>query len=77
MATKSLSSASNIELELLMAKEEKLLKNFNALLNKLEEICQANMDLTLEQVLEYHEYSLDRMIALRKEIEARQQPLAT
>lgn len=73
----NLSTQSNIQLELLMAKEEKILKDFNRLLNKLEKICQADMDLTLEQVLEYHEYSLDRMIALRKEIEARQEPLAT
>ena len=48
MAGKPLSSASNIELELLMAREESLLKNFNALLNKIEKICQADMDLTLK-----------------------------
>ena len=75
MAGKPLSSASNIELELLIAREESLLKSFNTLLNKLEEICQANMDLTLKQVLDTHNYSLDKMIALRKEIESRQQPL--
>lgn len=74
MAAKPLSSASNIELELLMAKEEQLLKSFNRLLIKLDEVCKEAMDLTLVQVLEAHEYSLDKMIALRKEIKARQEP---
>lgn len=63
-----LSEVSNIELELLMAREAKLLATFDRLWDKIEAICKEEMDLTHQEALDFHDYSLDRMMALEQEL---------
>ena len=67
----NLSEKSNIELELLSAKEEKILKSLTAMYHKIDALCKEEMDLTLQDFLESYEYSLARIVALEQEIEKR------
>jgi exonuclease VII small subunit len=76
MPTLDLTTQSDIQLELLLAKEQNMLNSFANVLNKLEAICQDQMDLTLDQVLEFYEYSIDRMKALQEEISHRQKKIS-
>ena len=72
MKSLDLTTQSDIQLELLLAREKNMLESFNFLLDKIEAVCKEDMDLTLEQVLEYYEYSNDRLTALQTEMALRQ-----
>ena len=67
----NLGEVSNIELELLMVKESKLLKNFDRLWDKIEAICKEEMDLTHQEALDFHDYALTRMEVLEQEYQMR------
>ena len=72
----NLGEVSNIELELLIARESKLLKNFERVLNKIEAICKEEMDLTHQETLDLYDYTLTRMEVLKQEYQIREANVA-
>ena len=75
MTKLDLSTQSNIQLELLLAKEENMIKGITNILKEIDKVCLEEIDMTLEQLLEAHDWSIDRLNALQLEIKDRQQPL--
>jgi hypothetical protein len=75
MTKLDLSTQSNIQLELLLAKEESMMKGITNILKEIDKVCLEEIDMTLEQLLEAHDWSIDRLKALQLEIKDRQQPL--
>jgi hypothetical protein len=75
MTKLDLSTQSNIQLELLLAKEENMIKGITNILKEIDKVCLEEIDMTLEQLLEAHDWSIDRLKALQLEIKDRQQPL--
>jgi hypothetical protein len=75
MTKLGLSTQSNIQLELLLAKEENMIKGITNILKEIDKICLEEIDMTLEQLLEANDWSIDRLKALQLEIKDRQQPL--
>jgi hypothetical protein len=75
MTKLDLSTQSNIQLELLLAKEENMIKGITNILKEIDKICSEEIDMTLEQLLEANDWSIDRLKALQLEIKDRQQPL--
>jgi hypothetical protein len=75
MTKLDLSTQSNIQLELLLAKEENMIKGITNILKEIDKICLEEIDMTLEQLLEANDWSIDRLKALQLEIKDRQQPL--
>lgn len=71
MATLDLTTQSNIQLELLLAKEQKFQKALSKVLIQVEQICQEELDMSLDQVCEAYEYSNDRLKALESEMQSR------
>lgn len=71
-----LSTQSNIQLELLLAKEENMMKGITNILKEIDKVCLEEIDMTLQELLEAHDWSIDRLNALQTEIKDRQQPLA-
>jgi hypothetical protein len=68
----NLSEKSNIELELLSAREEQILKTYTRIYHKIDALCKEETDLTLERFLESYEYCLDKLKALKEEIKERE-----
>jgi hypothetical protein len=75
MTKLDLSTQSNIQLELLLAKEENMIKGITNILKEIDKVCLEEIDMTLEQLLEANDWSIDRLKALQLEIKDRQQPL--
>jgi hypothetical protein len=75
MTKLDLSTQSNIQLELLLAKEESMMKGITNILKEIDKVCLEEIDMTLEQLLEANDWSIDRLKALQLEIKDRQQPL--
>lgn len=70
-----LSTQSNIQLELLLAKEENMMKGITNILKEIDKVCLEEIDMTLEELLEAHDWSIDRLKALQTEIKDREKPL--
>lgn len=66
-----LSTQSNIQLELLLAKEENMMKGITNILKEIDKVCLEEIDMTLEKLLEAHDWSIDRLKALKSEMEHR------
>jgi hypothetical protein len=58
-----------------LAKEENMIKGITNILKEIDKICLEEIDMTLEQLLEANDWSIDRLKALQLEIKDRQQPL--
>ena len=69
-----LSTQSNIQLELLLAKEENMMKGITNILKEIDKVCLEEIDMTLEELLEAHDWSIDRLKALQTEIKDREKP---
>ena len=66
-----LSTQTGIQLELLVAREEKTINAINNILTKIDEVCMEEMGMTLEQLLEVNDYAIDRLNTLKSEIKDR------
>ena len=66
-----LSTQSNIQLELLLAKEENMMKGITNILKEIDKVCLEEIDMNLEELLEAHDWSIDRLKALKSEMEHR------
>lgn len=75
MTKLDLSTQSNIQLELLLAKEENMMKGITNILKEIDKVCLEEIDMTLEELLEAHDWSIDRLKALQTEIKDREKPL--
>ena len=69
-----LSTQSNIQLELLLAKEENMMKGITNILKEIDKVCLEEIDMTLQELLEAHDWSIDRLKALQTEIKDREKP---
>ena len=66
-----LTTQSDIQLELLLAREEKMAKAISNILIEIDKVCIEEMGMNLEQLLEANEWSIDRLKALKSEMEHR------
>ena len=66
-----LSTQTDMQLELLVAREEKTINAINNILTKIDEVCMEEMGMTLEQLLEVNDYAIDRLNTLKSEIKDR------
>jgi hypothetical protein len=66
-----LSTQTDMQLELLVAREEKTINAINNILTKIDEVCMEEMSMTLEQLLEVNDYAIDRLNTLKSEIKDR------
>lgn len=71
MTKLDLSTQSNIQLELLLAKEENMMKGITNILKEIDKVCLEEIDMNLEELLEAHDWSIDRLKALKSEMEHR------
>lgn len=67
----NLSTQTDMQLELLVAREEKTINAINNILTKIDEVCMEEMSMTLEQLLEVNDYAIDRLNTLKSEIKDR------
>ena len=58
MTKLDLSTQSNIQLELLLAKEENMIKGITNILKEIDKVCLEEIDMTLEQLLEANDWSI-------------------
>ena len=66
-----LSTQTDMQLELLVAREEKTINSINNILTKIDEVCMEEMGMTLQQLLEINDWAIDRLNALKSEIKDR------
>jgi len=66
-----LSTQTDMQLELLVAREEKTINAINNILTKIDEVCMEEMGMTIEQLLEVNDYAIDRLNTLKSEIKDR------
>lgn len=66
-----LSTQTDMQLELLVAREEKTINAINNILTKIDEVCMEEMGITLQQLLEINDYAIDRLNTLKSEIKDR------
>ena len=66
-----LSTQSDIQLELLLAKEEKTIKSIYNILAEIDKVCMEEMGMTLEQLYEANDWTIDRVNSLKSEMEHR------
>ena len=66
-----LSTQTDMQLELLVAREEKTINAINNILTKIDEVCMEEMGMTLEQLFETNDWAMDRLNALKSEMEHR------
>jgi hypothetical protein len=71
MTKLELSTQSNIQLELLLAKEENMMKGITNILIEIDKVCLEKIDMNLAELLEAHDWSIDRLKALKSEMEHR------
>lgn len=71
MKTLDLTTQSDIQLELLLAREEKMVKAISNILIEIDKVCIEEMGMNLEQLLEANDWSIDRLKALKSEMEHR------
>lgn len=71
MDKQTLKKLSDIELELLIARENNLLKSLTRVKDKLEEICKEEFDITLLEFSELYSSSESFSSSLIEEIESR------
>ena len=67
----NLSTQTDMQLELLVAREEKTINAINNILTKIDEVCMEEMGMTLEQLFETNDWAMDRLNALKSEMEHR------
>ena len=67
----NLSTQTDMQLELLVAREEKTINAINNILTKIDEVCMEEMSMNLEQLLEVNDYAIDRLNTLKSEIKDR------
>ena len=63
-----LNTQTDIQLELLLAKEQKFINAINNILIEIDKVCKEDMQMTYDQLLEAYEYSTDRLNALNTEM---------
>jgi hypothetical protein len=66
-----LSTQTDMQLELLVAREEKTINSINNILTKIDKVCMEEMGITLQQLLEINDYAIDRHNTLKSEIKDR------
>jgi hypothetical protein len=66
-----LSTQTDMQLELLVAREEKTINSINNILTKIDKVCMEEMGITLQQLLEINDYAIDRHNTLKSEMEHR------
>lgn len=71
MKTLDLSTQTDIQLELLVVREENTIKSINNILTKIDEVCMEEMGMTLQQLYEVNDWATDRLNALKSEIKDR------
>ena len=71
MKTLDLSTQTDIQLELLVAREENTIKSINNILTKIDEVCMEEAGMTLQQLYEANDWAIDRLNALKSEMEHR------
>lgn len=71
MKTLDLSTQTDMQLELLVAREENTIKSINNILTKIDEVCMEEAGLTLQQLLALNDSASDRLNALKSEIKDR------
>ena len=71
METLDLSTQTDMQLELLVAREENTIKSINNILTKIDEVCMEEMGMTLQQLYEVNDWAIDRLNALKSEIKDR------
>ena len=71
MKTLDLSTQTNIQLEILVAEEEQIIKSINNILTKIDEVCIEEMGMNLEKLYEAADWAIDRLNTLKSEIEYR------
>ena len=71
MKTLDLSTQTDIQLQLLIAREENTIKSINNILRKIDEVCMEEAGLTLQQLLALNDSASDRLNALKSEIKDR------
>jgi uncharacterized coiled-coil protein SlyX len=71
MKTLDLSTQTDMQLELLVAREENTIKSINNILTKIDEVCMEEMGMTLQQLYEVNDWATDRLNALKSEIKDR------
>ena len=71
MKTLDLSTQTDMQLELLLAREENTIKSINNILRKIDEVCREEAGLTLQQLLALNDSASDRLNALKSEIKDR------
>lgn len=71
METVNLSELSNIELDLLMTRESKILKRFDKLWSKVDDLCEEEMGLSHKDTLDLYDYCVRFMNAIKEEREQR------
>jgi len=71
MKTLDLTTQSDIQLELLLAKEEKMAKAISNILIEIDKVCMEETGMKLDQLLEANDWSIDSIKALKSEIEHR------
>ena len=71
MKTLDLSTQTNLQLEILVAEEEQLIKSINNILTKIDEVCIKEMGMNLEKLYEAADWAIDRLNTLKSEIEYR------
>ncbi len=69
--TLDLSTQSDIQLELLLAREENALKAFTRIFAKVDDIFMDELGMNMQKAFEIQDYSLDRVKALREEMVSR------
>jgi hypothetical protein len=54
-----------------LAKEENMMKGITNILKEIDKVCLEEIDMNLEELLEAHDWSIDRLKALKSEMEHR------
>ena len=52
-----------------------MMKGITNILKEIDKVCLEEIDMTLEELLEAHDWSIDRLKALQTEIKDREKPL--
>ena len=71
MTKLDLTTQSDIQLEMLLAREENMVKAISNILREVDKVCMEEMNMTLDQLLEANDWSIDRLNALKSEMKHR------
>jgi hypothetical protein len=72
MKALDLSTQSTIQLEILQTEQESNIKNITKILSLVDEMCQAQAGMSLDQLIDSYDYCIEKLNIIKTEKESRE-----